>query len=62
MITGIWYVSHKLANASILARKMRMSDIVSWVRNSYLSHVILSRVSSESRTMVVLELTHMVVK
>ena len=64
MITRIWHVSniHIFANVSILARRVRMSDFVSWVRNFYLNHVILSRLSRESRTMVELELTHMVVK
>ena len=64
MITGLWYLLHihVFANASILARRIRMSDIVSWVRNYYLYHVILPRLSRKILTMVVLGLTHIVVK
>ena len=40
----------------------RISDILSWDRTSYLTNVILSRLSLESCTFVVLELKHMVVK
>ena len=50
MIAGIWYVSniHVFANATILARRIRMS----LVRNSYFTHVILSRLLRDSRKMV----------
>ena len=37
-----------------LAHWIRISDILSWVRNSYLTHVILSRLSYEGCTLVVL--------
>ena len=38
------------------------TNILSWDRKSYLTHVILPRLSHEDCTLVVLELTHMVVK
>ena len=46
----------------ILARQKRISDILSWDRKSYLTHIILLRLSVEDCTLVVLELTLMVVK
>ena len=44
-----------------LAHQMRVFDILSWDRKSYLTHVILPRLSCKGCTLVVLELTHMVV-
>ena len=47
----------------ILANRItRISDILSWDRKSYLTHAILTRLSREGCTLVVLELTHMVIK
>ena len=46
----------------ILAHLMRISDILSSVRNSFVTNVILPRLWRGSCTLVVLELTHMVVK
>ena len=46
----------------LLARWIRIAEILAWVRNSYLTHVILSRLSREDCSLVVLELMHMVVK
>ena len=45
-----------------LAHRIRISDILSLVRNSYLTHAILPRLSQEGRLMAVLDLKHMVVK
>ena len=45
----------KFGNA-FLALRIRMSDILSWDRKSYLTHVILSRLSGEGCTFLVLEL------
>ena len=42
---------------SFLAHRIRISDILSWDRKSYLTHVILPRLSREGCTLVVLELT-----
>ena len=41
-----------------LARHIRISGILACVRNSYLIHVILPRLSREDCSLVVLELTH----
>ena len=46
----------------ILAHRIRISEILPWDRNSYLTHVILPRLSREGCTLVVLELTQQVVK
>ena len=46
---------------AFLAHKMRTSEILTWDRKSYLTHVILPRLSGESCTLVVLELTRMVI-
>ena len=46
----------------ILAHLITISEILACDRKSYLTHVILPRLSHEGRTLVVLELTHMVVK
>ena len=43
----------------ILAQQISRYDISSWVRNSYLTMVILPRLSREGCTLVALELTHM---
>ena len=40
-----------------LAHQIRISEILSWDRKSYLTHVILTRLSREGYTLVVLELT-----
>ena len=45
-----------------LAQRIRKSESLAWIRNSNLSHVILPRLSQEDCSLVVLELTHMVVK
>ena len=45
-----------------LAHQIRNSDILYRVRNSYLTHVILLRLSLEDCSLAVLELPHMVVK
>ena len=45
-----------------LAHWIRVSEILSLDRISYLTYVIQQRLSQESCTLVVLELTHMVVK
>ena len=45
-----------------LAHRIRNSDILSWVRNSNLTHIILPRLSLEDCSLVVLELPHMVPK
>ena len=42
----------------ILAHQIRISDILSWDRKSYLTHVILPRLSREGCTLVVLERRH----
>ena len=46
----------------VLAHRIKISDILSWDRKSYFTHVILPMLSREGCTLVVLELTHMVVK
>ena len=46
----------------ILAHRIGISVILSWDRKSYLTHAILPRLSREGCALVVLELTHMVVK
>ena len=46
----------------IVAHRIGISDFLSWDRKSYLTHAILPRLSGEGCTLVVLELTHMVVK
>ena len=51
-----------MTRTNVLAHQIRISDISSWDRKSYFSHVILPRLSREDCTLVVLELTHMVVK
>ena len=51
----------KATESDFLAHQLRISDILSWVRNSYLTNVILLRLSHEGCTLVVLELMHMVV-
>ena len=45
-----------------LAHWIRISDILPWVRNSYLTHVILPRQSREDCSWVVLELRYMILK
>ena len=45
-----------------LAHQIRTSEILLWDRKSDLTHVIFARLSREGSTLVVLELTHMVVK
>ena len=45
-----------------LAHQIKISDILSWERKSYLTNFILPRLSSEGCTLAVLELTQMVVK
>ena len=45
----------------ILAHGIRISDILSWVINSYLTQVTLPRLSPEGSTSVVVELTRMIV-
>ena len=44
-----------------LAHWIRISDILSWARNSYLTHVILPRLSCVRCLMLVLEFTRRVV-
>ena len=51
-----------LISTFILAHWIRISDILSRDRNSYLIHVILPRLSNEGCTLIVLELTHMEVE
>ena len=51
-----------ILEANILAHRIRISEILPWDRKSYLTHAILSRLSSKVCTLIVLELTHMVVK
>ena len=47
----------------VLAHRIRISEILPWDRKSYLTQAILPRLSREGlHTLVVLELTHMVVK
>ena len=46
----------------ILAHWIRISDILSWDRKYYLTHVILQRLSCEEWTLIVLELMHIIVK
>ena len=48
--------------ALFLAHQIRTSEILPWDRKSYLTHVILPRLSHKGCTLVVLELTGMVVK
>ena len=55
-------ILHRTGHMLFLAHRIRISDILSCVRNSYLTHVILPRLSWEDCSLVVLELTHMVVK
>ena len=45
-----------------LACQIKIAEILPWDRNSYLTHAILPMLSHEGFTLVVLELTHMVVK
>ena len=45
-----------------LANRMRASDILPWGRKYYLTHVTLPKLPRECCTLVVLELTRMVVK
>ena len=44
------------AMGTFLAHQIRILDILSWDRKSYLTHVILPRLSHEGCTLVVLEL------
>ena len=44
-----------------LSHWIRISDILSWVRNAYLAHVILDVLSRDGCTFVVLDLTRMLV-
>ena len=44
--------------AGFLAHSIRISEILDWVRNSYLALVILPRLSREGCALVVLELMH----
>ena len=46
----------------LLAHQIRTSEILPWDRNSYLSYVILPRLSLEDCSLVVMELAHMVIK
>ena len=41
---------------------IRKFEILPWDRNSYLTHIILPRLSLEDHSLVVLELSHMVIK
>ena len=45
-----------------LAHRIRISDILSWDRKSYLTHAILPRLSRYGCTLVELDLMHKVVK
>ena len=45
----------------IIAHRIGTSKILPWDRNSYLTHVILPRLSCEGCKLVVLELMHMVI-
>ena len=54
-------LAYQIKNA-ILAHPIRTSEILPWDRKSYLTHAILPRLSREGCILVVLELTHMVVK
>ena len=45
-----------------LAHRIGISEILPWDRKFYLTHAVLPRPSREGCTLVVLELTHMVVK
>ena len=53
-----------MIDSYILAHRTRISEILPWVRKSYLTQAILPRLSHEEGhyTLVVLELTHMVVR
>ena len=44
------------------AHGIRTFEILQWDRNSYLTHVTLPRLSRKNCSLVVLEITHMVVK
>ena len=46
---------------SFLAQKIRISEFLAWVMNSFLIHVILSRVLRAACTLIVLKVTYMVV-
>ena len=46
----------------ILAQRIRTSDISAQVRNSYLTHVILPKLSHVGCSLVGLKLTHFVIK
>ena len=52
------------SRSSFLANRKRISEILPWDRKSYLTQAILPRLSRDrnTRTMVVLDLMHMVVK
>ena len=60
----IWYSisGNKYNGKQFLAHHIRISEILPCDRNSYLTHVILPRLSGEGLTLVVLDLKHMVVK
>ena len=60
----LWRLSPKedAPKQHVLALLIRISDVLPWDRKSYLTHVILPRLSLEGCTMPALELTHMVVK
>ena len=46
---------------SFFAQKIRIFEFLAWVRNSFLTHVILSRLLHAACTLVVLKITDMVV-
>ena len=45
-----------MVGSIFLARQIRIFEVLAWDRNSYLTHVILPRLSREDCTLVVLEL------
>ena len=52
----------EMSHQTSLAHSTWIAEILPWGRKSYLTHVILPRLSREGYTLVVLELEHMIVK
>ena len=48
-------LSSTVTKANVSAHPIRISDILSWDRNSYLTHVISPRLSREDYTLVIME-------
>ena len=63
LCVSLWQITDLNLRTSILAHRIRISEILPWDRKSYLIHAILPRLSHEGfHTKVVLELMYIVVK